>query len=101
MTATTTLGGRQPRAFAGPTLPGGLADALRRGVAVAMAGLVMIVLIGAIMAVNLGLGFLRQRPRRPCRDPRPDAMSPPRGRSAGRVALLDRRTDPASALLQV
>jgi hypothetical protein len=76
MTASTTLGGRQPRAFAGPTLPGGLADALRRGVAVAMAGLVMIVLIGAIMAVNLGLGYEGYSSGGPDRPPLPVAPAP-------------------------
>jgi hypothetical protein len=76
MTASTTLGGRQPRAFAGPTLPSGLAETLRRVVAFAMAGLVMSVLIGALIAVSLGLGYEAYSSPGLDRPPMPAAPAP-------------------------
>jgi len=76
MTASTTLGGRQPRAFAGPTLPPSLTDSLRRAVAFAMAGLVMSVLIGALAAVTLGLGYEAYSSPGPDRPPLPAGPAP-------------------------
>jgi len=76
MTASTTLGGRQPRAFAGPTLPTGLPDSLRRAVAFAMASLVMSVLVGALVAVSLGLGYEAYSSPGPDRPAVPAAPAP-------------------------
>jgi hypothetical protein len=76
MTASTTLGGRQPRAFAGPTLLTGLTDSLRRAIAFAMAGLVMSLLIAAFIAVTLGLGYEAYSSPGPDRPPMPAAPAP-------------------------
>jgi chorismate synthase len=75
MTASTTLGGRR-RVFAGPTLPSGLAETLRRAVAFAMASLVMSVLIGALVAVSLGLGYEAYSSPGPDRPPTPAGPAP-------------------------
>jgi hypothetical protein len=76
MTVSTTLGGRQQRAFAGPTLPTGLADPLRRAIAFAMAGLVISVLIATLIAVTLGLGYEAYSSSGPDRPPVPAAPAP-------------------------
>jgi len=76
MTASTTLGGKHPRAFAGPTLPPDLAETLRRAVAFAMASLVMSVLVGTLVAVSLGLGYEAYSSPGPDRPPLPAAPAP-------------------------
>jgi hypothetical protein len=76
MTVSTTLGGRPQPAFAGPTLPSGLAESLRRAVAFAIAGLVISVLIAALIAVSLGLGYEAYSSQGPDRPPALAAPAP-------------------------
>jgi hypothetical protein len=76
MTAGTTLGSRQPRSFAAPTLSAGWAHAARRAVAFAAVGAAMAVLIAAIMAVSLGLGYERYSSAGPGRPAVPAAPAP-------------------------
>jgi hypothetical protein len=76
MTASRTLGGPQPRAFAAPALPRGLADSLRRAVVFATTGLVMSVLVLALVVVSLGLGYEAYSSPGPDRPPVPAAPAP-------------------------
>jgi hypothetical protein len=76
MTASTALGGRQPRSFAPPTLSERWIDAARRAVAFAAVSLAMAVMIAAIMAVSLGLGYERYSSAGPDRPALPAAPAP-------------------------
>jgi hypothetical protein len=76
MNASTTVGGSQPRAFGVRTTSGDWAEVGRRAVASAVAALLMALLIGAIIAVSLGLGYESYSSGGPDRPPLPAAPAP-------------------------